>query len=865
MKVPCQGPGVGARRSRRSSRWLLAVGLCLGSVGTWAARNVGVWLDDWAVRNGHHVLDQTSSFWRGLLAVPGRVLRSPAIPHLQLDVKLEHMRTLRQKREEALAKGLLETEAGDMVPGVLTADGRSLDVALRLKGDWVDHLQGTKWSFRIEVDGDDHAFGMRRFSIQDPRTRGFQGEPLFFAVLRDIGVVAPRYSFVTVTLNGTDLGMMAFEEHVGRELLEHSDRRDSVVVKFDETLVFHGLYDYRTAPIVAFQPRRIAKIPQLAAECDTAIALLRAFVLGELPASRVFAVDELAAWLAAAELFGVHHCLRWHNLRWYFDPIACRLGPIAFDANLHERARVQTVVTAAEPIVAHMLEDPVVERAFVARLGALCAQVADGSFAQRYAAADRRWAEQLQSEFVMLAPFDWSELANRARFHAGIGEIALRDPGLLDDYVLPVRACLVQDAGGMRLELINAVPHRVHVSQLRWVAGDRSEPFVSVAPLALPLELAPAPRAGRPVVVAIPCRPPAGPFDTVELVAGLVGRKLRQQVLSVAQPSPLHAQPVPTGTVDEQLARHPFLSLDGEHSLLRAAPGDWRVQGLLIVPPGFGLTIPAGTRLRFGADGALVAHGPVQVDGRPDAPVAFEGVDGGHWLGIAVLDPGQPVVWQNAIVRDTAGMALPRWQLTGGVTFVRADVTLRGVQFAGTIAEDALNVVRGSFALDDCRFAGTRSDAFDADFADGSVRGGEFRDIGGDAVDVSGSAAEASGVRFVDVHDKAVSVGERSTLRARDLRIERAGTGAACKDDSTLELSDSTIADYAFCGLAAYVKKPEFGAARIRAERVTFTGDLPRTVVQRGSRIALDGVEQPAQDVDVDRLYQTVMKKDGTR
>src|SRR5690606_7245691 len=106
------------------------------------------------------------------------------------------------------------------------------------------------------------------------------------------------------------MGVMALEEHVATELLEHPRRRDSAIVHFDEPLVFHGLDDYRTAPILAFQPKRLDKSPALAAQRDTAIALLHGFVRGTLPASQVFCVDELAAYLAAAEVFGAHHCLR---------------------------------------------------------------------------------------------------------------------------------------------------------------------------------------------------------------------------------------------------------------------------------------------------------------------------------------------------------------------------------------------------------------------------------------------------------------------------------------------------------------------------------------------------------------------------
>ena len=54
---------------------------------------------------------------------------------------------------------------------------------------------------------------MRRFSIQHPATRGYQGEVIFQETLRRLGVLTPRYFFVDVIINGDDIGIMALEEH----------------------------------------------------------------------------------------------------------------------------------------------------------------------------------------------------------------------------------------------------------------------------------------------------------------------------------------------------------------------------------------------------------------------------------------------------------------------------------------------------------------------------------------------------------------------------------------------------------------------------------------------------------------------------
>ena len=69
------------------------------------------------------------------------------------------------------------------------------------------------------------------------------------------------------------------------------------------------------------------------------------------------------------------------------------------------------------------------------------------------------------------------------------------------------------------------------------------------------------------------------------------------------------AIPLPTPELAATLALHPFLTWDAAERALRAAPGRWNVKGSLILPEGVGLTLPAGTILRFQPREGLIARG----------------------------------------------------------------------------------------------------------------------------------------------------------------------------------------------------------------------------------------------------------------
>ena len=833
----------------------------------------------WAQDRGHNILRDDVQIRDAIARAPARIISSKvspstALPELVVDIKFKHMQKLYKKREEALARGKLVQGPDDFVPASIRHGGRTTKVKVRLKGDMTDHLEGDKWSFRIHVKGKDHVFGMRRFSIQTPKARGFQGEALFYATLRHVGVLTLRYRFVNVTVNGNRIGVMAVEEHFSKELLESNRRREGVIVRFDESLFWDadlrgssGIFDdFRNAPIDAFRSSRIAKSARLTKDYGTAVGLLRGFVDRRLPASDVFDGELMGRFLAVSKLWGSWHGIRWNSMRFYLNPITAKLEPIGFDASLQTRGDID------EPLVADMLEDPEIFAAYRRTLRRLAVDIGDGVLAETLKKIDDRLLAVLRDEFYLLERFPYDELRARAK-HLG----ALSDEDLLgtatsnasDHYPILLHAYLLKDDGKHFLELINAVFHDVEVQSVSWESnkGRAGAEFESLSDHGLPLRLPARIRNSPPVSLRIPYRPPPdAAARTLRVSANIRGDTRRRTVEAKPYYPPLKRNPIPTSTVDEQLSRHDFLELDKKRRALRVRPGVWRVRGVLVVPSGFALTIPAGTTLRFDARGALVAHGPLHVGGAEGNPVILEGTPEGEgtWQGIVVLGAPGWSQWSHVEVRNTSGIDFPGWQLTGGLTFYNSDIRMEHALLQGHRGEDALNVIGSKFAFKDLSIVDAASDGFDSDFSDGSIEGGTFERIGkaggGDAIDVSGSEVRVEGTRFVDIGDKALSVGEGSEMTAIGVVIEHAGTGAAAKDGSKLRIDASTIKQARHAALMAYVKKPEFGFASIEANNLEFVGAAPRARAQKGSAITIDETAVETEDVDVEQLYKTIMR-----
>jgi hypothetical protein len=267
--------------------------------------------------------------------------------------------------------------------------------------------------------------------------------------------------------------------------------------------------------------------------------------------------------------------------------------------------------------------------------------------------------------------------------------------------------------------------------------------------------------------------------------------------------------------------------------------------------------------LRFAQDAALVAYGPVELAGTESSPILLV-ADGASWPGMVVLNAQGQSTLSHVTVAQTHSVSMPGWALTGGVNFYASDVRIRNSRFLDSRGEDALNIIHSNFEIRDTLFEGTASDAFDADFSRGIIATSRFRKIGGagggDAIDVSGSTLEIESVEFMAVSDKSLSVGERSEVTATNVDISGTGTGVASKDGSLLTIRDSRIASASFAAMTAYIKKPEYGPARLIAENVSITATDTPVIVQTGNQIVIDTIEAETQDVDVDALYETLMR-----
>jgi hypothetical protein len=174
------------------------------------------------------------------------------------------------------------------------------------------------------------------------------------------------------------------------------------------------------------------------------------------------------------------------------------------------------------------------------------------------------------------------------------------------------------------------------------------------------------------------------------------------------------------------------------------------------------------------------------------------------------------------------------------------------VTFSHSQAEDALNLIRTNFSIENARFEDSFSDALDADFASGKISNTLFYRCGNDGIDISGTELNLENIVIEEAGDKALSAGEFSTLLGHRILIDASEIAVASKDQSTISLKEGRITN-SRVGFAIFQKKPEYGPATADTENLILKGLEVPVLLQKGSQLLLNGelIEANQEDVSV--------------
>ena len=738
------------------------------------------------------------------------------------------------KAMEDLVKGqrFVLAESKQWVKAKILLGDKKYKVDIRLKGDLTDHINKRKRSYRVKVKGGETILGMRVFSIQSPETREFLYEWLWHEAYRYFGGVAPRYDFVSVSVNQEELGIFALEEAFEKRMLEFHQRRESPILKFGEDIYWilyaHEL-GYRSdeemfgsSVIQTFQPNRTLAIEIQNEAVKHAASLIRKFRKGELTPDQVFDTQRMSIFLALSDLFKNTHGVRWNNVRYYYDPIVSRLEPIAFDASSAELKPQISYTRELQSLYRQLFDDS----EFLARYIRDLARFSDVELINNF------W-KSIEKDYTRFKFHLSKEYPEREFF--GLEFLTQSGKHLTQVFKLPNAVILYP------YEQSETTPYRFIATSVHELPTSISGCQLDSTP-DQPLILPGVKPHEAPPYQLIQC---TNKPSSYQVWGTKVDQELSyQQFLpdDLAQTFGLD-KGLESIKADSGWKEVEFLIFNKDSKTITLIPGDWQITTDLIIPAGYTVVAQPGFNLDLKNTANFISYSRVQFVGERQDPIRFfsSQSDGGGFALLGEITENSDFQYVEFI--NLSAPSRVGFRLTGAVTAYRAPVTIKHSVFKDNRSEDALNIIRSRFVLASLIFDSTQSDAFDSDFSEGSLIKSIFSNTGNDAVDVSGSSVWINSLLLENIGDKGVSTGENSFVSGNGITVQRAAVGLASKDLSKLQLAAADLSDVKI-GIAVYQKKPEFGPATVIVNDLKLAPDTSMPyLIQNGSSVIVAGQE----------------------
>ncbi|MBL7965290.1 MAG: CotH kinase family protein [Flavobacteriales bacterium] len=696
----------------------------------------------------------------GLRAFIGQVWRNypkglaadPVVLEVQVDAA--DMQRLEAVVEQARARGVILPEGNHPVDATVTGPEGEFRARIRIKGKLTDHVEGSKWSFRVVAKKDGGFHGMRRFSLQHPGTRNYLHEWLYHQWCAGEGLVALRYGFCRVRLNGEDLGIYAYEEHFGPELLVHNARVNGPILRFDPALFwvnrlnrmqgrhFDEAYaEFQAAAVDAFGTSELLKDRQLFRQYQEALALIDGFRRGHLNARQVFDVDRMARRHALIDLIGGHHAMDWSDVKFHYDPVAQRLAPVSYESfsafptkRLAGAYRSTGPPSEADELHDLLFKDTAFFAAYVHHLERVSQKSwLDSAFAAVKPALDIASA-------TLYREFPYKEL-DRHIYYRNQDAIRrmLEVPKAAHAYVMAAAA----DTVVLHVVPINSLP--LHLLTLRLKDGREVE--LKRYPV---IPCRPENGMGMPVRIAIPLSATSSELEDAVLLTAWPGSNRRMEVEVFPFPDGSQEHP---GEWSTQLApnveQFGFMEMDAAGRRIFIKPGIHAVDRDLMIPAGWVVHAEAPLQLELAPGVRIISRSPLLWKGDEDQPITVTGGDARAQLFLLGAAPRSE---------------LRHVQLS----------SMRVHQSELLLAQTALNQLHASEArvhVSNSRFAGGR-DQLRAEFVELSLRQVTFTGAEDDALTMRGGRAQLEDVVVMDCKGIALKAEQGAEVNVLRSQVE---------------------------------------------------------------------------------------------
>ena len=760
-----------------------------------------------------------------------------------IDIKHDDYQLLAYNRHVALQKGVLLKDNRDFVPAKITYDGYEYKSKIRLKGDRPDHWNDErKWSFRLKVKNNQTVLGMREFSINKPKTRGFLNEYIFHKFLKFENLLSIRYDFIDVVLNGNSLGIYAIEESFDKILVENNGYREGVVFKFNEDQIWEARFRrtkvvdelYLSSPLQIFQKLNPEKDSIKFEQFLISKNLINSFRNNQLKTSQVFNVPKLAKLFAITELFGHQHATLLNNIRFYYNPILSKIEPIGFDNQIIKPVRIDKLYINKKlsRFWSDIFSDENFYKEYIKALNEISKKNKLDDFFNHIEDDLKVRKEYIFKDYPHYKFLNKEILYNNQEY---IREI-LNPKHILKAYIVQL------DSNKVQLSINNSQSLPLIINNISF----GSKQFIPINNNKIKGRIAGSDYEFTDMHFSL--KPDSSMIVKLDRKSIL---KLNYTLLGnkkIHSTEIYHFPFIDYKIIKNSFFRYrsnikniEFFEVNEAKKTINILPGAWVLKDQILIPESYKLVCGSNTSINFLKSAFIATSGSVILKGgdfKKNEHVYFYSSDS-TGRGLFVFEANSDSYLSNVEFDNLGSPSRGKWNLLGAINFYESDVVLENCVFKNNRSEDALNVIRSDFEIRNCIFKNTLRDAFDSDFSSGQIVQSNFINCGNDCIDLSGSSVQVNDIFIYNAGDKGISAGESSKISLFNIEISNSKVGIASKDNSIV-VGNELLMKSCKIGVTCYQKKPEFGPGNINLDEVVFLEIDSPLLIEAGSSVSIN-------------------------
>lgn len=780
---------------------------------------------------------------------------------LILTITEEDYFNLLDQKEKALKQGVLTSDITKWIKSTIIYKDTLINTKIRLKGDWVDFLEGDKFAFRVDCRDNFYFKGMKTFSLQYIGARHYLDQWLLYKFARENDILAPRYGFINVYLNEKFLGVYAYEEHFEKQMIESLKRREGPILKFNEEslweIILFSLKSKTNIILPAFfsstiEPfdKKVVKEKSYKNIYLIAQNLLFQHKYATAKVSDLFEVDVLAKYYALVNVFMGYHGLMWNNQRFYYNPITSKLQPIFFDNFI-------------EVGIYHIFKEPILGN-FDFKISKLWSDqinfyiFSDSVFTIKYIYYLDKYSQKSFWDSLFYANEDAifkntnyineyykNYSFDKSIYYLNAENIQKEIPVYLKDIEKFYKYNYIyQDT--FQFSKANFQKHKnTFVNTYTQTKSATSTNILidnyynrNIVLIGYIRKNIFYPTKNLEIKNYSYFRNDFSATVNIESVSidslVFMCENNRFSVELIKWQKPTAWSPRQELEQMNKFPNEQFYIVEGKKVIFS---GKQKISSIIYIPAGYNVFFEPGTEIDFVNNGAFMCYSSVEMNGTAQKPIVIKSTDKTA-KGFTILQaPNVTISYTTFDGLDT--WKYKGWELTGATTIYESRVKIDHCNFINNVCEDDLNIVRSYFEVTNSLFSNTFGDAFDSDFCDGLVDNCVFSYLGNDAIDFSTSKIKISNCKILNANDKGVSGGEGSTLTIENCDINGANIGIASKDKSQLTLLNINLSNTNY-GFVLLQKKPEYGPGKIVANNIRFKKINKELLIEEKSVVILN-------------------------